>query len=333
MKKTIFVVDDSLSNLTRAAETLNPHYTVMTIPSGSKAISILEKVRPDLILLDIEMPEMDGFEVLRFLKNSDRYKSIPVIFLTAKTDHQTEIEALELGVVDFITKPFNPAVLLHRVKHHIDISGLVIERTAQLYSANQDLIFVLADIVENRDETTGGHLGRTSRLVKMMLEKMLENKVYYDQIKDWDFDLIAECSLLHDVGKINTPDAILKKPDKLTLEEFEIMKNHALAGKSIIEKIVARSGENVFLNNAKIFAFSHHERWNGTGYPEGLKGEEISLQGRIMAIVDVYDALISKRSYKDAFTKDHAIKIISEERGLHFDPAIVDVFCDIWGEV
>jgi len=333
LSKIIFVIDDSLNNLILSAETLDPHYVVVTVSSGKKAIDLLKKITPDLILLDIEMPEMDGFDVLRYLKGSERYKAIPVVFLTAKTDHQTEIDGLEMGVVDFIAKPFNPAVLLNRVRHHLDISGLVHERTLQLYHAKQDIVFVLADVVENRDESTGDHLGRTSRLIKMLLEYMLKKKVYYDQIKDWNFDLIAECSLMHDVGKLNTPDAILKKPDKLTSEEFEIMKDHTLAGVRIIEKIISRSGENVFLYHSKIFAESHHERWNGKGYPYGLAGEDIPLQGRLMAIVDVYDALTSKRVYKDAFTPERAFEIIMKENGEHFDPQIVDVFCDIWNQI
>ena len=333
MKKTVFVVDDSVSNLTMAEEALNPHYAVMTIPSGIKAIALLEKVKPDLVLLDIEMPGMDGFDVLKCLKSSARFRDIPVILLTAKADHPTEIEALKMGVVDFIKKPFNPAILVNRVRHHIDISVLIRERTTQLYSARQDILFVLADMVENRDESTGDHLGRTSRLVKTLLEHMLKNRVYFDQIKDWDFDMIAECSLLHDAGKISTPDAILKKPGKLTDQEFEIMKDHSPAGKRIIDKIIARSGENVFLSHSSLFAISHHERWDGSGYPHGLKGEDIPLQGRIMAIVDVYDALMSKRVYKDAFSAEESFKIILQERGKHFDPAIVDVFADIWNNI
>jgi len=327
--KTVFVVDDSLSNLAIVADALNPFYTVVTVPSGAKAIALLEKVQPDMILLDIEMPEMDGFEVLQILKSSNKHRHIPVIFLTAKIDFQSEVKGLEMGVVDFISKPFNPAILLNRVRNHIHISSLVIKRTTQLHNARQDVIFVQADIVENRDESTGDHLGRTSRLVKMLLERMLQQRVYYDQIKNWDFDLMAECSLLHDVGKICTPDSILKKPGKLTPEEFEIMKNHALEGKNIIERIIARSGENVFLRNARIFAMSHHERWNGNGYPYGLSGESIPLQGRIMAIVDVFDALMSQRTYKPAFSPEETLAIIKKERGQHFDPAIVDVFFDI----
>ncbi|MCL2839888.1 MAG: response regulator [Defluviitaleaceae bacterium] len=329
MKKIIFVVDDSISNLTMAAEALSADYAVRTIPSGKKAIDLLEKIKPNLILLDIEMPEMDGFDVLKYLKGHEQFQDIPVIFLTAKTDFATEIEALKMGVVDFIGKPFNPAVLINRVKHHIDISGLIQAQTFQIYKARQDIVFVLADMVENRDESTGDHLGRTSKLVKMILTHMLEKKLYYDQIVGWDFDLIAECSLLHDVGKISTPDRILKKPGKLTPEEWEIMKDHAAAGGRIIEKIIARSGENVFLRNSRLFAIAHHERWNGKGYPNGLKGEDIPLQGRIMAIVDVYDALMSKRVYKDAFTVEQTLNIITSEKGEHFDPNLVDILLDI----
>lgn len=333
MKKTVFVVDDSISNLTMASDALSPSYAVVTIPSGEKAISLLEKVKPDIILLDIEMPEMDGFDVLRKLKANEKWSEIPVIFLTAKTDHPTEIEALKMGVVDFIGKPFNPAVLLSRIRHHIDISGLIREQTHQLRVARRDIVFVLADMVENRDESTGDHLGRTCRTVHTMLTRMAERGVYQDQIAGWDFSMVAECSLLHDVGKISTPDAILKKPGKLDAGEWEIMKDHAMAGKRIIEKIIARSGESIFLHHARIFAASHHERWNGTGYPLGLKGEEIPLQGRIMAIVDVFDALMSKRVYKDAYTAERSIEMIESESGRHFDPKLVEIFCEINEEI
>ena len=332
MKKTVFVVDDSLSSLTLAADAVKSHYAVITIPSGQKAIDMLEKIMPDLILLDIEMPEMDGFEVLQYLKDDKRYKEIPVIFLTSCSDYAAEVKALKMGVSDFITKPFNPAVLLNRVRHHVDISRLIAERTAKLHNARQGAMFVLADIVENRDLATGDHLGRASKLVKMLLDRMLEDKIYYDEIKDWDFELVAECSLLHDVGKINMPDAILKKPGKLTDDEFEQMKTHADSGKRIIEKMTGH-GRNAFLQNAAMFAAFHHERWDGTGYPQGLVGEEIPLHGRIMAVVDVYDALLSKRIYKEAIAPQTALEIIVSEKGKSFDPQIVDVFCSIHDDV
>jgi putative two-component system response regulator len=183
--------------------------------------------------------------------------------------------------------------------------------------------------VENRDESTGEHLARTSKLIEYLLKHMMKKGVYAREIADWDFNTIAECSMLHDVGKIKTPDIILKKPGKLTAEEWMIMKNHTLDGEEIIEKIMKRSGGNVFLNNAKIFAASHHEKWNGKGYPRNLKGDKIPLQGRIMAIADVYDALMSKRVYKKAYTFKESFEMISSERGEHFDPQIVDIFFDI----
>jgi len=333
MKKTIFVVDDSISNLTAISEALSPYYAVRTIPSGAKAIERLERTAPDIVLLDIEMPEIDGFEVFRYIRGTERLKEIPVIFLTAKKDYATESKALEMGVVDFIGKPFNPAVLLNRVKHHINIAELVQERTSQLYNANRDVVFVLADVVENRDELTGDHLGRTSYIVKILLKRMLEKGVYDEQISGWDFDLMSECSLLHDVGKINIPDTILKKPGRLTTDEYEKMKTHAEYGENIIEKIIARSGENVFLRNAKIFAASHHEHWDGNGYPHGQSGENIPLQGRIMAIADVFDALMSERVYKEALPAEQALEIISSESGKHFDPLIVKVFIDSKEEI
>jgi len=329
MENTIFVVDDSFSNLSAAEEVLENHYNVRFIPSGEKAIALLGKIIPHLILLDIEMPGMNGFEVLEHLKGDEKTKDIPVIFLTAITNVEIETNALEMGVVDFIIKPFSAPVLLNRIRLHIDISEIIKERTHQLLRAKQDIIFVLADVVENRDESTSDHINRTARTVKLLIDEMQEKGIYSDQIKEWDSSMMAECSLLHDVGKINTPDAILSKPGKLTEEEFEIMKSHTLAGENIINKIIARSGENKFLYNAKIFATYHHERWNGAGYPYGLKGEEIPLQGRIMAVADVYDALISERPYKKAIEAEQAIKIIMGEKGKHFDPNIVDIFYEI----
>jgi len=329
MSKIIFVVDDSLTNLSAAEAALEDDYTVMTLPSGEKAISLLDKVKPDLILLDIEMPEMNGFDVLSYIKYNEKFRDIPVIFLTAMLDEQIEIKALQMGIVDFITKPFSTPVLLNRIRLHLDMSGVIRERTMELNRAKQDVIFVLADVVENRDESTGDHLGRTSRLVRTLIETMKQQNIYLDLIKDWDDYLISECSLMHDVGKISTPDAILRKPGKLTPEEFEIMKYHTVAGERLLNKVIERSGENVFLQHSKIFAISHHERWNGTGYPYGLKGDEIPLQGRIMAIVDVYDALISKRVYKKAFTEDETLQLILNEKGKHFDPLLVDVLFSI----
>ncbi|MCL2415439.1 MAG: HD domain-containing protein, partial [Defluviitaleaceae bacterium] len=201
-----------------------------------------------------------------------------------------------------------------------------------LEKINQNIVFVLADMVENRDSFTGGHIERTAILVKLLIEGMKERGIYGDEIAEWDSKSMANSSLLHDIGKISISDLILNKNIKLTSEEFERMKSHCLEGQRIIDKVIARTGENSFLRNAKLFALYHHERFSGGGYPFNLSGEDIPLQGRIMAIVDVYDALISKRSYKEPFTVESALNIITSETGEHFDPKIVAVFIELIDE-
>jgi putative two-component system response regulator len=297
---------------------------------------LLENITPDLILLDIEMPEMDGFEALKILKASERFANIPVIFLTGRNDAATEGRGFELGAVDFITKPFAPIVLLNRIKNHLDIDELIRERTAMLEQRTEKLqllknsiVGVLADMVELRDSTTGRHIERTTKYIKILLEAMLERGVYHDEISQWDLEVVISSARLHDVGKIAIPDYLLNKRGSLTRDEFEIMKTHAAEGERIIDKIIIQSGEEEFLHNAKLFAGYHHERWDGMGYPRGLKGLEIPLQGRIMAMADVYDALVSDRPYKSAFTDMEVLDIIMVNNDKYFDPAIVEVFFEV----
>jgi len=329
MQKTIFVVDDNDTNLAMAEETLEEQYRVMTLPSAARMFSLLEKITPDLILLDIEMPEMDGFEALKLLKTNDKYADIPVIFLTSMTDASTEVHGFQLGVVDFITKPFSAPVLLNRIKTHLDIDGLIRERTAKIERLQNGIVLVLADMVENRDKGTGGHVERTAAYIGILINAMLARGVYADDIQGMDLDSLVSSARLHDVGKITVPDAILNKPGKLIDEEFVIMKTHCSEGERIIDQIVSRTGNVEFLQNAKRFACCHHERWDGKGYPNGLAGEGIPLQGRIMAITDVYDALVSERPYKKPFTNDEAVRIIMEGAGTQFDPLIVQVFFEV----
>jgi putative two-component system response regulator len=291
--------------------------------------SFLEKIRPDLILLDIEMPEISGIEALQRLKSNYLYADIPVIFLTGRVEADIEAFGFELGAVDFIPKPFSAPVLLNRVKTHLDIDDLIQERTAQLRRLQNGLVHVLADMVENRDKTTGGHIERTMAYIKILLTAMKERGIYADEIHSWDFDTTISSVRLHDVGKIVITDRILNKAASLTYEEFDEMKTHATEGERIIDKMIKSTGEMEFLHNAKLFAGYHHERWDGSGYRRGLKGAEIPLQGRIMAVVDVYDALISERPYKKALTSEEAIDIIMADRGKYFDPKIVDVFFDV----
>ena len=335
MQKTIFVVDDNDTNLSVAKEALKEYYRVMTLPSAAKMFSLIEKVKPDLILLDIEMPEMDGFEALSLLKKNDAQADIPVIFLTSMTDSAVEVRGFELGVIDFITKPFSAPVLQNRIKTHLDIDELIRERTMQLQEKSEQLqalqsgtVFVLADMVENRDQGTGGHIERTEMYIRILLDAMVERGLYSDEIKTMDLDLFSSSARLHDVGKITVSDIILNKPGKLTDEEFDKMKTHTVEGVRIIDQIVSRTGNIEFLQNAKLFAGYHHERWDGRGYPNGISGAEIPLQGRIMAFADVYDALISERPYKKPFTADEAVNLIMENKGTQFDPYIAEVFHD-----
>jgi len=327
--KTIFIVDDSDTNLAMAEDALEEHYRTMTIPSAIKMFSLLEKITPDLILLDIEMPEMDGMEALKRLKTGNMYVDIPVIFLTGHNDAAVEAYGFELGAVDFITKPFSPPVLLNRIKLHLNIDLLIRERTAQLRRLQGGLVYVLADMVENRDQRTIGHVERVTAYIKILIDAMMVRGVYTDEMNKWDFEMVASSARLHDLGKITTSDILLNKPDKLTKEEFEVVKTHSVKGEQIIERIISSTGVEDFLLSAKLFAGYHHERWDGTGYPHALRETEIPLQGRIMALADVYDALVTKRPYKEALADEEAVRIIIDLSGKQFDPKIVEVFLEV----
>ena len=333
MKKTIFVVDDNLTNLTMAARVLEEHYRVITLSSAKAMFGLLEKIVPDLILLDIQMPEVNGFEAMERLKASEKFSAIPVIFLTGLTETESEAHGISLGAVDFITKPFSQPVLLTRIKNHLQIDELIRERTADLLEKTEQLsklknsiVFMMADVVESRDANTGGHIERTSEYMRILLDAMLASGIYTDEIKNWDINMVVCSARLHDVGKIRIPDSILNKPGKLGDDEFQTMKTHSMEGGNIIDLMTLRTGDKEFLRSAKLSATCHHEKWDGSGYPGGLSGESIPLHGRIMAVVDVYDALTSERPYKKAFDPDKAMEIIEEGSGQHFDPVIVKSF-------
>jgi len=303
----------------------------------------LNTVIPDLILLDIEMPDINGFDALKKLKADMRHASIPVIFLTGKTDDTSEARGFEMGVVDFIQKPFSKPVLRNRIKAHLDIDEIIRDRTnllqqrtellqnktEKLIRLQNSMTTVLANIVENRDNLAGMHVEHTAKYLRILLNAIFECGQYDDEVMEWDVDGIISSARLHDIGKIAVSDIILNKPGKLTSSEYELVKKHAGAGEEIIDDVIAETGSDLFLYNAKVFAGSHHERWDGTGYPRGLKGDEIPLQGRIMAIADVYDALVSDRPYKRAFTHAKAEEVIRENSGTHFDPQIVDIFLKV----
>ena len=330
--KTIFVVDDSDINLIKIKSILKKHYRIITIVSAERLFLLIAKVMPDLILLDINMPDMDGFSALKKLKEDKHTAQIPVIFLTAFTDENIEVQGFKMGVVDFLIKPFSFPILINRIETHLNIDALIKKRTAKIEELKNGIIVVMADMIENRDQETGGHIERTTAYIEILVNKMIKLDVYKSELSELNLPLLISSSRLHDIGKIAISDSILNNPDGLTLEEFEIMKSHAKAGEQIINKVALRTGDDVFLQNAKMFAGYHHERWDGEGYPYRLEGKNIPLQGRLMAFADVYDALISSRPYKKAFTHEEAINIIMENSGKQFDPFISEVFYEAMDE-
>jgi len=342
-RKTIFLVDDNITNLTMGRNVLSGLYNVATVDNGERLLKMLEKTIPDMILLDVEMPEMNGYDVIKVIKSKKETKHIPIIFLTAKSDSDNELEGLSLGAIDYIIKPFSPPLLLKRIETHLlvesqkkelwnynqNLQSLVDAKTKTVLELQNAILRAMAELVENRDDITGKHLERTQTYLSLLIAAISKHSLYADEIRDWNMDLVLLSSQLHDVGKIMVKDEILKKNGKLTDEEFAEMKKHTICGEKIIEKIKRNATEHEFLEHARIFAATHHEKWDGTGYPRKLKGTKIPLQGRLMAIADVYDALVSDRPYKKAFSHEEAVKIISENRGTHFEPGLVDIFLEL----
>lgn len=324
--KVIFVVDDNDTNLTRAKQALAQEYKVYTVPSAAKMLTLIKKVTPDLILLDIEMPEMDGFAALELLQADSRLAGIPVVFLTAKNDEATEIHGFERGAVDFVTKPFSAPVLRKRIEQHIQTDKIVKESTRSLREMQNAMISVIAELVEDRDAVTGMHIANTETYLAILLDELREEGLFQEELAQWDLDLFLPSCQLHDVGKISISDVILNKPGKLTDEEFDKIKTHTTEGERIIDQISLKTKNNEYLFHARLFAGAHHEKWNGTGYPRGLAGTDIPLHGRLMALADVYDALVSERPYKRAFSHAEAMAIIEKDSGSHFDPDLARVF-------
>ena len=327
--KIIFIVDDNNTNLMAAKIALDGKYKVYALPSADRMFKLAEHIQPDLILMDVDMPEVNGFDAMEAMKENLKLKDVPVVFLTARIDEESEIRGFEMGALDFINKPFSAPVLIRRIETHIETDRIIKDSLRSVHKMHYATINVIAELVESRDEVTGGHIVRTQKYVETLINKLISIPKYSDIISKWDLSIVLPSSQLHDVGKIVISDTILNKPGKLTDDEFEIIKTHCLNGKEIVDRISEQTNENSFLSHARNFAYTHHERWDGTGYPQGLKGEDIPLEGRILAIADVYDALVSERPYKEPFTHDQAVDIIRKSSGSHFDPVIVEVFLDV----
>ncbi|MDR2349074.1 MAG: response regulator [Deltaproteobacteria bacterium] len=345
-RQKIMLVDDNFSNLEIGKNMLKELYEVYAIPSGEKLFEFLGRVTPALILLDILMPVMNGYEVMERLKASEEWKEIPVIFLTSQSDEISELKGLSMGAIDYVAKPFSARPLLKRIENQLllasqkkelkryneNLEDLVKIKTDQIMSLQSMVISTLADMLEYRDDETGGHVVRTQKYLEIMVKKILETGVCADEMEKLDMDFLIPSAPLHDIGKIAISDSILRKPGPLNKEEFEEMKRHAKIGADAIDRISSKTSDNGFLRMAKSIALTHHEKWDGSGYPYGLKGNEIPIEGRLMAIADVYDALISDRPYKKAMSTSEARELMRQGSGKHFDPRLIEVFLSVHDE-
>jgi putative two-component system response regulator len=346
---TILVVDDSPDNIILMSRLLKDHYRTKIATNGEKALKIASSDDPpDLILLDVVMPYMDGYEVCQELKKNPKTSRIPVIFLTAKTDIEDEKRGFEVGAVDYITKPVSAPLLLARVKTHLllkDSRDFLIDKNQflehEIYKRTQEIIAIqdvtiiaMGSLAETRDSETGNHIRRTQNYVKMLAMKLKNNPRFRHILTDENIELLYKSAPLHDIGKVGVPDHILLKPGKLTPQEFEIMEKHTVFGRDAILAAEKRlESPTSFLTFAREIAYSHQEKWDGSGYPEGLTGDDIPISARLMAVADVYDALITRRIYKPAFAHEESVDIIKNGYAAHFDPDIVDAFIEIEKEL
>lgn len=341
MNDIILVVDDDSANLMLAQKILGKEYRIAAANSGMAAFRYLEKNKPDLILLDINMPGMNGFEAMEKLKESEAYSSIPVIFLTADKSVETETKCFQVGAVDFVGKPFVPDILISRVRRTLELEryrnhleDMVKEKTSRIKEMQEHIIVGMANIIESRDNSTGKHVKNTQMYVRMIADELKNRGLYTDTLNDEYIHNLCNAAPLHDVGKIKVPDSILKKPGRLTPEEYDSMKMHTEYSQDIIEDILSDVEEEEYVKMAKDVALFHHERWDGTGYPRGLKGEDIPLGARIMALADVFDALFEERCYKPAIRPmEKIMSILEDGKGTQFDPVITEVFLSMEGKL
>jgi putative two-component system response regulator len=341
-KPTVLVVDDTPDNLSLMSGLLKDLYKVKVANNGEKAIKIVQSDSPpDLILLDIMMPGLSGYDVCKILKDDPKSRDIPIIFLTAMTATDDEKKGLELGAVDFITKPVNPPIVMARVATQLHVKAAadflkdqnvyleteVAKRTKELAAIQDVTILAMASLAETRDNDTGNHIRRTQYYLEQLANYLKNHDRFRGFLSDHTITMLFKSAPLHDIGKVGIPDRILLKPGRFEPHEFEIMKTHCKLGRDAIQHAENQLGLEVeFLKYAKEIAYGHQEKWDGSGYPEGLAGDAIPISARLMAVADVYDALISRRVYKEGMPHAKAVGIIAEGKGSHFDPDIVEAF-------
>lgn len=344
-RQTVLLVDDSPESLTQMYGLLKADYRTLIANGGERALQIVEgDALPDLVLLDVMMPGLGGLEVCRRLKADPRTESIPVIFLTAMSELEDEQAGFDAGAADYIVKPVSPPIMMARVRTHLRAKAVAdfledkaaflqteVERRTREVQVIQDVtIMALASLAETRDHETGNHLRRTQNYVRALALELRNHPNYRPQLSDETVQLLYKSAPLHDIGKVGIPDHILLKPGPLTPEEFEVMKTHTVLGRDTIasaERML--DAPSSFLRLAREIAYCHQEKWDGSGYPQGLAGEAIPLSARLMAVADVYDALISRRVYKPPFSHEKAVGIIRDDSGRHFDPAVVKAFLQV----
>ncbi len=333
-KPRILIVDDEKFYLSLLSDALSSDYRLAVAKNGEQALArAASEKRPSLILLDVVMPDMDGYETCRRLKENVLTREIPVIFLTSRNDEADELAGFELGAVDYITKPISISLLKIRVKSHLSLAEqrfaleqLVMERTLQVSTAKDAVVYSMAAMAEARDNETGNHIIRTKEYVRLLANELSKTQAYENILSPYSIDLIYRAAPLHDIGKIGVPDRILLKPGPLDEDERREMDRHVKYGRDTIAQAEKDVGSTPFMQVAKELVYSHHEKWDGSGYPLGLKGKAIPLSGRLMAVADVYDALVSKRHYKEEIPHGEVVTMICDQAGKHFDPDLVAVF-------
>jgi putative two-component system response regulator len=348
-RSTILIVDDDSGNLDILSSILQPHFNVLAALSGERALQIVTHCpNLDIILLDVLMPVMDGYDVLARLQDNATTSNIPVIFVTGLNSIGDEERCLELGAADYIAKPYRPSIILARVRTHLELKHAsdllvnqnayleeeIVRRTREILLIQDVTINALGELAETRDPETGSHIRRTQEYVRILATHLQAHPRFSGFLTDKAIELLVKSAPLHDIGKVGIPDHILLKPGKLTDEEWRIMKTHTLLGAQAIERAVRIvAGQSCsFLDFAKQIAHYHHEKWDGGGYPDGKKGEDIPIPARLMALADVFDALITKRVYKLPMPIEQARDIIADGRGRHFDPDVVDAFMVCFAE-
>ena len=324
--KSILIVDDNLASLKQIGVQLGESYNTLLAKSGKLALQICERTRPDIILLDVEMPDMDGFAIITRLKENPDLQNVPVIFLTGNHDAATEVRCLESGAMDFITKPVNVDILRHRIELHLQFSTYQLDLEHTVKELEDNIGIAFAELLDCKDYNVADHVMRTGKYAELLLKELYQSKVFGDEITPEDISIIMRATPFHDIGKIGVSDIILLKREELTPEEHQEMCRHTTIGAHVLKTIYDRTPNQHYLKTAIVIAEGHHERYDGKGYPHGLKGDEIPLCCRIIAVANVYDACITERIYRQRLSHEEACKIIFNGKGTEFDPRIVDAF-------